>query len=73
MYQVFQGATMDDAAISRDAGIFNEDRYFDVFVENAKEAPEDILNQRPQSRPGGRRDPRAADVVVPQPGGLARA
>lgn len=26
-----------------DTGIFNEDRYFDVFVEYAKEAPEDIL------------------------------
>jgi hypothetical protein len=26
-----------------DTGIFNEDRYFDVFVEYAKESPEDIL------------------------------
>ena len=26
-----------------DTGVFNEDRYFDVFVEYAKEAPEDIL------------------------------
>src|SRR5215468_8759041 len=26
-------------------GIFNEDRYFDVFVEYAKESPEDILVQ----------------------------
>jgi Glycosyl hydrolase family 63 C-terminal domain len=26
-----------------DTGIFNEDRYFDVYVEYAKEAPEDIL------------------------------
>src|SRR5262249_34206296 len=26
-----------------DTGIFNEDRYFDVFVEYAKAAPEDIL------------------------------
>jgi len=26
-----------------DTGIFNEDRYFDVFVEYAKEGPEDIL------------------------------
>ena len=26
-----------------DSGVFNEDRYFDVFVEYAKEAPEDIL------------------------------
>jgi hypothetical protein len=36
-------------------GIFNEDRYFDVFVEYAKESPEDILvqisvhNRGPQS------------------------
>jgi hypothetical protein len=26
-----------------DTGIFNEDRYFDVFVEYAKQAPEDLL------------------------------
>ena len=26
-----------------DTGIFNEDRYFDVFVEYAKAGPEDIL------------------------------
>ena len=26
-----------------DTGIFNDDRYFDVFVEYAKESPEDIL------------------------------
>ena len=26
-----------------DTGVFNEDRYFDVFVEYAKEAPQDIL------------------------------
>jgi hypothetical protein len=28
-----------------DTGVFNEDRYFDVFVEYAKAAPEDILVQ----------------------------
>jgi hypothetical protein len=28
-----------------DTGIFNEDRYFDVFVEYAKQGPEDILIQ----------------------------
>ena len=28
-----------------DTGIFNEDRYFDVFVEYAKKTPEDILIQ----------------------------
>ena len=26
-----------------DTGVFNDDRYFDVFVEYAKEAPEDVL------------------------------
>ncbi len=26
-------------------GVFNEDQYFDVFVEYAKESPEDILVQ----------------------------
>jgi len=25
-----------------DTGVFNEDRYFDVFVEYAKQSPEDI-------------------------------
>ncbi len=28
-----------------DTGVFNEDRYFDVFVEYAKNTPEDILIQ----------------------------
>ena len=28
-----------------DTGIFDEDRYFDVFVEYAKNTPEDILIQ----------------------------
>ena len=28
-----------------DTGVFNEDRYFDVFVEYAKQAPEDLLIQ----------------------------
>ena len=28
-----------------DTGIFNDDRYFDVFVEYAKQSPEDILIQ----------------------------
>ena len=40
-----------------DTGVFDEDRYFDVFVEYAKASPEDILIQitRPQSRAGGGR------------------
>ena len=35
-----------------DTGVFNDDRYFDVVVEYAKAAPEDMLiqHQRPQSR-----------------------
>ena len=28
-----------------DTGVFNEDRYFDVFVEYAKDGPEDMLVQ----------------------------
>ena len=28
-----------------DTGVFNKDRYFDVFVEYAKEAPENLLIQ----------------------------
>ena len=28
-----------------DTGVFDQDRYFDVFVEYAKESPEDILIQ----------------------------
>ena len=40
-----------------DTGIFDEDRYFDVFVEYAKADVEDILitHHRHQSRPGTRR------------------
>ena len=49
-------------------GVFDQDRYFDVFVEYAKESPEDILvqisvhNRGPEA--GG--DSRAADALVPQ-------
>ena len=51
-----------------DTGIFNEDRYFDVFVEYAKAGPSDILIQIScqQSRARGGGDSRAADPVVPQ-------
>ena len=57
-----------------DTGVFDEDRYFDVFVEYAKESPEDILIQitRPQPRPGAGRAARPADALVPQPVVLAR-
>ena len=37
-----------------DTGVFDEDCYFDVFVEYAKEAPEDLLFGSP-STIGGRR------------------
>ena len=56
-----------------DTGVFDEDRYFDVFVEYAKESPEDILIQitRSQPRPGAGRAARPADALVPQPVVLA--
>ena len=34
-----------------DTGVFNEDRYFDVFVEYAKAGPEDILVKDHRSQP----------------------
>ena len=43
-----------------DTGVFNEDRYFDVFVEYAKESPEDILIQISVSNRG----PEAAKIDV---------
>ena len=43
-----------------DTGIFNEDRYFDVFVEYAKQSPEDILIQISVSNRG----PEAAKIDV---------
>jgi hypothetical protein len=46
-----------------DTGLFNEDRYFDVFVEYAKVAPDDILILITVHNRG----PEAADVhVIPQ-------
>ena len=51
-----------------DTGVFDEDRYFDVFVEYAKAGPEDILVQITVSQPGpgsGRAAP-PADALVPQ-------
>ena len=35
-----------------DTGIFNDNRYFDVFVEYAKESPEDILIRITSFQPG---------------------
>ena len=57
-----------------DTGVFDEDRYFDVFVEYAKASPEDILIQitRSQPRARGGRAARPADALVPQPVVLAR-
>ncbi len=43
-----------------DTGVFNEDRYFDVFVEYAKESPEDLLIQITVHNRG----PEAAEVHV---------
>ena len=57
-----------------DTGVFNEDRYFDVFVEYAKETPTDILiqisvcNRGPDSGAGSRPShalvPQCLDVVA---------
>ena len=51
-----------------DTGVFDQDRYFDVFFEYAKAALEDILIQiyglQPWSRGG--HFARAADTLVPQ-------
>ena len=51
-----------------DTGVFDDNRYFDVFVEYAKADPEDILIRitRRQSRAGSRDTARAADRLVPQ-------
>jgi hypothetical protein len=51
-----------------DTGIFNEDRYFDVFVEYAKAAPTELLIQISIANrgPAESRDPCAADPLVPQ-------
>src|SRR5271165_2998171 len=43
-----------------DTGIFNEDRYFDVFVEVAKQSPEDLLIQISVANRG----PEAAEIDV---------
>jgi hypothetical protein len=43
-----------------DTGVFNEDRYFDVFVEYAKGSPEDLLIQISVSNRG----PEAAEIDV---------
>ena len=40
-----------------DTGIFDDGRYFDVEVEHAKAAPEDILLPRHRAQPLGRRTP----------------
>ena len=57
-----------------DTGVFDDDRYFDVFVEYAKAAPEDVLiritvcNRGPEAGP----PPCAAHPLVPQHLVLAR-
>ena len=51
-----------------DTGVFADDRYFDVEVEYAKAEPRRhrMQDHDPQPRSGGRTDPRAPDVVVPE-------
>ena len=51
-----------------DTGVFDGDRYFDVFVEYAKVDAEDLLMRITvdEPRPRGGADPRAADDLVPQ-------
>ena len=51
-----------------DTGVFDDDRYFDVFVEYAKAEPDDILiaHHGRQPRPRAGAAPRAADGLVPQ-------
>ena len=51
-----------------DTGIFDEDRYFDVFVEYAKTGPEDMLVAITVHNrgPGGGAAARAADALVPE-------
>ena len=44
-----------------DTGVFNEDRYFDVFVEYAKQSPEDLLIQISVSNRG----PEPATIACP--------
>ncbi len=57
-----------------DTGVFDEDRYFDVFVEYAKAVARGHPDpdHRPQPRPGAGRAARPADALVPQPVVLAR-
>ena len=52
-----------------DTGIFDEDRYFDVFVEYAKAGPEDMLIEITVHNrgPARRRAAAPADALVPQP------
>ena len=52
-----------------DTGVFDEDRYFDVFVEYAKAVARrhPDPDHGPQSRAGGGRAARPADALVPQP------
>ena len=51
-----------------DTGVFDQDRYFDVFVEYAKESPRGSphQDQHPQPRPRAGQAPRPADPLVPQ-------
>ena len=51
-----------------DTGVFKEDRYFDIFVEYAKDGPEDILVRITAANrgAGGGRTASVADTMVPK-------
>ncbi len=58
-----------------DTGVFDDNRYFDVFVEYAKAAPDDLLVHISATNRGARAGAaaRAADAVVSQHLVAARA
>jgi hypothetical protein len=49
-----------------DTGVFNEDRYFDVFVEYAKDGPDDILVRVTAANCGPEATASFADAMVPE-------
>ena len=68
LVQTNQQRTLDEFEYELlDTGDFDDDRYFDVFAEYAKEAPEDILIKiTVHNRAGSGRATRVAHAVVPQ-------
>ena len=67
-YQSAQRGRTDPEYELIDTGVFNDDRYFDVLVEYAKAAPDDILIKISVSNRGTgfSTAARAADLLVPQ-------